>query len=388
MNTSKLFIVITLVLQFFLPFFLLGQDVKSAVDKYTGENTNYIKVNNYLDGTTMSRDKCDGIIYVQFGNSYYKRVYSGWANIKWFGAKGDGDINDLGTDDSQAIRNAISILSRISKSQKMSGGNVYGGFTIYFPSGIYLVNETFILPDGITILGESYSSTVIHTKKPRFLFSNIRGLSNNGRDVLMSTDLSIKNITLKQGGIELQGASNSTVDNVRIMNLFGDKTDTGILIKLPVNLKVRNLKIFSSTGTGILFEDTVGTGPSTTTTFDNVWISHCKIGMFINGNFGGSHGILTSRLYNSILEYNEIGLIIKGNIENFVMRDIHLEQNKIATTIDGNINMLLENVWSDKGSLEIKNTYKSSGKNNLIYLKNVNIPQNIDKSYQGKIINN
>lgn len=66
-----------------------------------------------------------------------------------------------------------------------------------------------------------------------------------------------------------------------------------------------------------------------------------------------------------------------------MMRDIHFEQNKIRT-LDIDVNIMLENIWSDKGYLNIKNQSKKS----ILYLKNVNIPQNIDKAFGGKIITN
>ena len=67
------------------------------------------------------------------------------------------------------------------------------------------------------------------------------------------------------------------------------------------------------------------------------------------------------------------------------MRDIHFEQNKIRILdIDGDVNIMLENIWSDKGYLNIKN----QSKKRTLYLKNVNIPQNIDKAFGGKIITN
>lgn len=386
MNKKYLFIII--LIQCCCSSICFGQEVMNLVDPFTKENATYIRAETFEDGTKMTVQKCDGVIYIQNKGNFYKRQFSGAINIKWFGAKGDGNINDIGTDDSQAIKTALKVISEIYKTQQMSGGNLFGGFVLYFPAGIYIVNETFILPDGISIEGDSYINTLIHTKQPRFLFTNVRGMSKNGIDVLMSTDIAIKNLTLKQGGLELQGAANSVIQNVRIMNLFGgDKTDTGLSIKLPVNLRIKDVKIFGSTGVGIKYEDTAGTGPSTSTTFDHVWVSHCKLGMFVNGNTGGSHGILTSRIYNSIFEYNETGIVMQGNIENFVMRDIHLEQNKNAINISGDVNMVMENIWSDKGNINLKNSNKNK-KNNAVYLKNVNLPQIIDRSYQGKIINN
>lgn len=388
MSTTKLFYPIFLFAQFLIIIPLSGQEFIELVDSNTNENIKFARVNYFSDGSIMNSKNCDGVIYIQQGKNFYKRIFYGSVNVKWFGAKGDGNINDIGTSDSHAIRRAIEVLTKIYKFQKMSGGNIYGGFTLYFPNGIYIVNETFILPDGINIEGESYVNTIIHTQEPRYIFTNIKGMGHNSIDVLMSTDISIRDITLKQGGIELQGAYNSLIQNVRIMNLFGDdRSATGISIKLSVNLHIRDVKIFGSTGVGIKFEDNAGTGPSTTTTLENIWVSHCKNGILIDGNIGGNHGILTSRIFNSIFEYNDIGIVIKGSIDNFVIRDVHLEQNKTAIDIKGNANMIIENIWGDKGFLKIRNS-NNQNKSTKIYLKNVNLPQSIETSFKGKIINN
>ena len=87
---------------------------------------------------------------------FYRRIFDGPIDIKWFGVKGDADINDVGTDDTLAIKKAISVLSNIYKPQKMSGGNIYGCFTLYFPHGIYFINETLLLPEGTNIEEDSY----------------------------------------------------------------------------------------------------------------------------------------------------------------------------------------------------------------------------------------
>lgn len=360
-----------------------GQSVLNMIDPYTKEQTTYEQVVSFADGTAISKEKCDGVVYISKDNIFYKRVIpDGKINVKWYGAKGDGNINDVGTDDTESIQKAIDGLSKIYKTESLTGGFVYGGYTLYFPKGIYLISKTFVLTDGVQIIGESVTETVIHARQPKFIFTNIRGLASNGKDVLMSKNIAIKNLTLKQGGIELQNAVNSVVENIRIMNLFGNNTDTGILVKIPVNLLISNVQIFNSSGTGILYSDNAGAGPSTTATFDRLSISHCTTGMSVDGNSGGSHAILTSKIYNSIFEYNDVGLSFTGNIENFALRDSHFEQNKIAAiNISGNITATFDNIWGDNvGNIIIDKNITATSK---LYLSNVKIPVINKGSFKG-----
>lgn len=366
-----------------------GDEELRLTDPHTAEDALFHKVTVYSDGSPMTQEKCDGVLYIERDGLYYRRIVGDRINVKWFGAKGDGDPDDLGTDDTKAIKFALSTVSKVYKPRDLSGGNLFGGITLFFPSGMYLVSETLIIPDAVTIEGESRTNTAIHMQNPKFIFTNVRGFEANGTDMLMSSAITIKNITLKQGGIELQGAYESTIENIRILNLFGDNIDQhpAISIKLSVNLNIKDVKISNSTGYGILFEDTAGTGPSTTVTLDGVWVAHCKVGLKFDGHYGGSHGILNAGVYNSIFEYNEVGAILTGNIENLAFRDIHFEQNeKDALQIFGNVNTILENIWSDKGNVVIKAGHDADVSRSTIYITNMNVPKLVvDRTFKGRI---
>lgn len=356
-------------------FFIAGfsQNFIERLDLYTNEKVSYEKIELLPNGEKVAKNNCDGIIIICDGNKYYKRVLpaEGFYNIKWFGVKGDGDKNDIGTDDTNKIEQAIKILSHILPTYSLSGGNNFGGFTLYFPAGKYLVDKTIILPDNVKIIGESMQSTNIHAKRPKFIFTNIQGLAKNGVDVKVSTQLKIADLTLTQGGIELQGAVDSRIEDVRIMNLSGKNTATGLSIKSSVNTKIKNLKIFDSTGTGIIYDDSAGSGPSTTVTFEDLWVAHCQIGMVVNGLTGGSHAIIASKIYNSIFEYNRIGLKLEGNIENFAVRDSHFEQNDNGgIIISGNVTANFENVWSDGDEIILDETVSKESK---IFIQNSKI---------------
>ncbi len=357
-------------------------------DPYTGETAVYEQTKVFADGTPMTKAKADGVMYLVKDNDFYRRRIENHINVKWFGVKGDGDKNDLGTDDTKALENAVKILSQIYKGYDLSGDNLYGGFTLYFPAGKYIVSKTLVLPSNISVLGASPYTTVIHAKKPGFIFTNIAGFKPNGVDVIMNHNITIRNLTLKQGGIEFQQAVSSRIEHVRILNLFGKGTDTGISIKLSVDLRISDVKIFSSTGYGILFQESVGGKASTTTSFDKVWVAHCRVGMLVDGS-DGNYGIVSSSISNSIFEYNKTGLQFRGKVSNFSVRDMHFEQNnEYAIDVDGPVNLFLENIWGDSvGTMKVaKNALQQN--NNKIYLKNFNIPYKLESTFTGKVIVN
>ncbi|QQT27812.1 glycosyl hydrolase family 28-related protein [Sphingobacterium spiritivorum] len=84
-----------------------------------GNNSaSYESVSVWRDGSPMTKEKVDGVIYIKKENKFYKRNYSGKLNVKWFGAKGDGK-----TDDSKAIQAAFDY-----------------GESLFFPAGKYKFN--------------------------------------------------------------------------------------------------------------------------------------------------------------------------------------------------------------------------------------------------------
>jgi len=102
------------------------------LDQYTGEEMTLIKINYtpYL---------VDGIIYFVLGSEYFKRVYSDYVNVKWWGAIGDNE-----TDNQIYLSKAIDFII------DERGGK------IFIPSdGIYITSPVVVpmctLLDGIII---------------------------------------------------------------------------------------------------------------------------------------------------------------------------------------------------------------------------------------------
>ncbi|PKF75723.1 glycosyl hydrolase family 28-related protein [Chryseobacterium sp. PMSZPI] len=384
----------------------LNKDVVTLIDKFTQEIVNYIKTSTWIDGTPMDDSKTDQAIYRKKNSEYYARevIYNeDIINVKWFGAKGNLDEGDAGGDDTASFINAIKAGAKLFPSRQDSNSK-FGGFTLYIPNGKYKLTKTLELPHNTTLLGESKKGVILHQHAnisenllPRANVTNITGTSGN--NVLMSESIVIRNITFSQGGIVLQGAYDSIIDDVTVTRLLGDATDaydnkssTGLSIKLAVNLKISNFKVFGSNGIGILYEDSAGSGPSTTVTFRNIWLSNCETGMLINGLLTDSHGIQTTWIQNSIFEYNKTGVEIKGITQNLSLRDIHFEQNKnYALLASESASFSLDNIWAD-GSLINNNKFlikytSNLTADNIVHLKNLFIKSDflIEDQYKGQI---
>lgn len=62
------------------------------IDSNTFENVNYKQVLSYDDGTPINY--FDGILFANRNGIFYKRIYEGEVNAKWFGLKNDGVSDD------------------------------------------------------------------------------------------------------------------------------------------------------------------------------------------------------------------------------------------------------------------------------------------------------
>lgn len=88
----------------------------------------------YWDSTSIESDNSGTIIQATgITTGRWKRVYSGAVNVKWFGAKGDGD-----TDDTLSIQKALAVSKKI--------------YVPYMPTE-YIVNN-LALTNGCTIIGD------------------------------------------------------------------------------------------------------------------------------------------------------------------------------------------------------------------------------------------
>lgn len=148
-------------------------------------------------------------------------------SVKRFGAKGDGL-----TDDTTAIINALASLP--------------GGGTVYFPGGVYLVSGDITVPSNITITGDT-NSIVRRAATSEGTYNIFKVV---GSDNVHFKQLRIEGerdahtgVSGEWGmGISLTGASNCTVDNVTVVDCWGD----GIYIGTNGADACNNVHIFDS----------------------------------------------------------------------------------------------------------------------------------------------
>lgn len=101
---------------FFL--FFIGLTLHAQNLKTIG-GISFSPVTLFEDGSTMSDNKVDGVIYKKIGQVYYKRVYSGSIKSSWFGAAGDGI-----TDDSKALQKALDWCVANHKDLEIDGNHL------------------------------------------------------------------------------------------------------------------------------------------------------------------------------------------------------------------------------------------------------------------------
>ncbi|MDV2446960.1 hypothetical protein CMU93_05515 [Elizabethkingia anophelis] len=128
--------------------FLTAQTI-TLEDKFTSEKFMFEKTITWIDGGLMNDEKVDGVIYIKNNNNFYKRIFSGPVNVKWFGAKGDNTTNDT-----QAFKNALEFLKiSIPPSQLKP-------YILFVPRGSYIVDYISWDYDGFQMQGEGALATV------------------------------------------------------------------------------------------------------------------------------------------------------------------------------------------------------------------------------------
>lgn len=282
----------------------------------------------------------DNVLFARKGGNYYKRQNIDFVNVKWFGAKGDG-IND----DTIAIQKAIDAVANNFPDTVLIGSDRIGSCRIYFPAGKYRITETVVLQDLTILSGDNVNSVQIIADHPIKGFTTFRGFAENVVDMVTSHQITIENLTFSNCQIELFHSFEAKIQDCKIVNYFQDM-QPALVVKFGVNNLIQRLKI-KNCANGILFEDSPGSGPTTSTYFRNIWVSGTDTALEVNGNLGGTHEIMTSVIENSIFEYNRIAVMLRGKTRNLKFQNIHSEQNFWDFVIMDNVHVIIDNVWSD-----------------------------------------
>ena len=96
----------------------------------------------------MDDSKVDGVVFIKKGTKYYKRVIVGYADPRWFGAKGDGV--DKGIGNYEGDHDAINAALRLCKKVKLESGT----FIVKKPVVLNDGNELLIEGDAVLKLGK------------------------------------------------------------------------------------------------------------------------------------------------------------------------------------------------------------------------------------------
>ena len=296
----------------------MGQIIK-LIDSNTKDNVNYEEVTTWHNGTPMDDTKVDNIIYRKKGDKYYHRKYEGAINVKWFGAKGSGSVNDR-----PAIQKAID--------------SAMSGETIIFPAGRYLITSPLIINKPLIIEGNGQFTTIIIA------------LNCNGIEIPGISNILIRNIEVAHAvrytntantyiGIDIQGSTSLRPFNIILENVYIDGFLTALKTNYLWNAKFDNLKTgfchnglkvyglsvnnvltnsnFSCDNTesayGIEF---AGDIPSEGWMIDNILVYGAGIGVLITAN---AHIYIT----NSIIDFClRIGIYIRSSGTNMAGNNV------------------------------------------------------------------
>ncbi|OYU94914.1 MAG: hypothetical protein CFE21_14645 [Bacteroidetes bacterium B1(2017)] len=260
--------------------------------------------NWYFDPTDLVSLDNEGTILVGFSGSRYKRIYDGYVNVKWFGAKGNNYLGvPFPNDDTIAIQKALDFISTSNYLELWNSAPVppyqyreFGMGTLFFPIGNYLITDTLLVGPFVKIMGQTKSgntspynsknnngsiiscnfsrptgengitynkwmieSSSFYTSNSSFpgqlqQIAQILSLSvdYDGQKIIWTNGFSIENISLNTGflienpsgtafgGIKLSGSYYPLIRNVSIIN-----TRIGIMLNACVYAEIDNIFNYS-----------------------------------------------------------------------------------------------------------------------------------------------
>jgi hypothetical protein len=150
----------------------VGNTIYGLVDEYTGEAVTFQKLSSVTDADV------DNVLVWKKGNEYFKRVFKGPIDVRWFGAKGDGV-----SDNTTVLRK---VFARFK--QDLGAGNT----NIYFPEGVYLTDTlaTKNSVSNLTFYGDGPRRTII-------AYNGVSGVGKSFITLINAQSVVFKDLTLR-----------------------------------------------------------------------------------------------------------------------------------------------------------------------------------------------
>jgi len=247
-----------------------------------------------------------------------------WASVKDFGAVGDGV-----TDDTDAINRALNQLYCVQANPQIRR-------SLFFPAGVYLVNETIIIPSYATLYGEGKDNSVItmaagdDSALRAYVARTGDSLQQTGSNIGANGATTPRYITIQNLGFETQDtavdvflvedAENCTFTNVNFMgplttsDLDSDADNiSGVRFASSASLVCKSITFDSCGFTGTTF------GINTDQQIEGVTVCNSKFNILYQGValgtgtpvFGGATGF---RVVNNFFDNIYAEGIIFGDV--------------------------------------------------------------------------
>lgn len=204
---------------FFVVACAINAQVITLIDSNTKENVNFEKIASLPTGAVL-----DNILYAKKDGQFYKRIFEGGINPKWYGAKGDGVSNDT-----QAFQKMINSLVSGSFVFIPAGNFLVDGLTIQFKENLIFDGVGTVVRSGS---GQGNLWTIQYDKNIEFRNfkmdakpnTNTKGAYQlNGVLLVKSDNCRFLNLEIKNqanGGVVATDSSDFTVDKCRF---YGNK---------------------------------------------------------------------------------------------------------------------------------------------------------------------
>jgi hypothetical protein len=295
-----------------------GNIFHNVIDKSTGEIFSFIKVEEYVDGTKMNISKCDSVIFVSYKKEFFRRIYDGEVNIKWFGANEHREDNEV-------------VINKILKRYRM----------VKIPIGEFKISNTIFLPEGASLKGFGKNSIIKLKAK-----SGVDGISAyRGATIRnLKLDCSETLMDLKSAILINAWHNNTSIGEevvLQDLTIYGNYPHLqGVAIRLQI---ARNANLYSL----IAFSK-----------FLNINIYGFRDGVFCDLDYKGGDGIsyINANTFTNITIYNclrPFRLINSAKKEDVVAGKSTIMSNFFTNVLIQHVVGDYPAVWSDGASENI-----------------------------------